>query len=463
MGFGPLPKVAFCVVFVIAASCVITVTLTQLLLFTGHTHYNALVIDLGTVPRGDLPAGFTGDSPKRFGKTFLDAGIRNFSAGIFGIRSPSSARELAELRRQFSTQIRIGLFTDHFFQQDDPYDRRIFTEGIQPGCRLPLDLSASGDADASPIPVRCSIEADARESIAKKKDVLSNFEMQLHSIDKVWRIDLFQYARLQTLGARGFPGQLIVGFTVEPERRRGYLQDPDSQKYFDLVMTTRLDSGIPILYPPIDFTSDGGSLASTDPLPAFEEKENGVLFMASNCHADSFRDRLVKQLMDAGVPVHSFGACLRNRQAFDTPRDASPSVRSAGKVKLMRRYKVCLAFENTNEIDYVTEKFWESLAAGCVPVVLGSPSVPRMYAPDVDSIIMANDQSFDALKAEIIQALFNKTRYLERVRWRTQMLHELAPGFQSIVRYGSGTSPHCLLCILARLNRIKQEQSSEME
>lgn len=34
------------------------------------------------------------------------------------------------------------------------------------------------------------------------------------------------------------------------------------------------------------------------------------------------------------------------------------------KVEALKRYKFSLAFENTNEEDYVTEKFFQSLVAG---------------------------------------------------------------------------------------------------
>lgn len=34
------------------------------------------------------------------------------------------------------------------------------------------------------------------------------------------------------------------------------------------------------------------------------------------------------------------------------------------KVKTLKRYKFSLAFENSNEEDYVTEKFFQSLVAG---------------------------------------------------------------------------------------------------
>lgn len=43
--------------------------------------------------------------------------------------------------------------------------------------------------------------------------------------------------------------------------------------------------------------------------------------------------------------------------------------------------------ENSVRQDYVTEKIWDGLLAGCIPVYLGSSSVRDML-PDPNSFIM---------------------------------------------------------------------------
>lgn len=56
-------------------------------------------------------------------------------------------------------------------------------------------------------------------------------------------------------------------------------------------------------------------------------------------------------------------------------------------VTLCCRYKFCIAMENSVRQDYVTEKIWDGLLAGCIPVYLGSSSVRDML-PDPNSFIM---------------------------------------------------------------------------
>lgn len=52
-----------------------------------------------------------------------------------------------------------------------------------------------------------------------------------------------------------------------------------------------------------------------------------------------------------------------------------------------RRYKFCVTMENSLRQDYVTEKLYDGLVAGCVPVYLGSSSA-RDMVPDPHSFIM---------------------------------------------------------------------------
>lgn len=51
------------------------------------------------------------------------------------------------------------------------------------------------------------------------------------------------------------------------------------------------------------------------------------------------------------------------------------------------RYKFCVAMENSIRQDYMTEKMWDALAAGCVPIYLGSSNAPQII-PDSSGVIM---------------------------------------------------------------------------
>lgn len=90
------------------------------------------------------------------------------------------------------------------------------------------------------------------------------------------------------------------------------------------------------------------------------------------------------------------------------------------KVEALKHYKFSLAFENTNEEDYVTEKFFQSLVAGMY-------TSPSLYA-DLSTLVEENYMSrrplvSSALGLEIICIWFGfKTK-----KHKNLQNHELNP------------------------------------
>lgn len=84
--------------------------------------------------------------------------------------------------------------------------------------------------------------------------------------------------------------------------------------------------------------------------------------------------------------------------------------------------------ENSIVHDYVTEKIWDGLAAGCVPIYLGSNSIGS-YVPDPKGIIVYDPKGKgNASTPEELDALLhsigsNKTRYEEMVAWKSKKVH----------------------------------------
>eukprot|EP00397_Hematodinium_sp_SG-2012_P067118 GEMP01102910.1.p1 GENE.GEMP01102910.1~~GEMP01102910.1.p1 ORF type:complete len:133 (+),score=13.78 GEMP01102910.1:273-671(+) len=78
----------------------------------------------------------------------------------------------------------------------------------------------------------------------------------------------------------------------------------------------------------------------------------------------------------------------------------------------MTRYLFYGAFENQNAAGYVTEKFWDALSVGTVPVVYGVPNhrdiIPHSWA------IWANDfASPQALAVYVRRVAHNKSLYMQ--------------------------------------------------
>ncbi|PSS02710.1 Fucosyltransferase-like protein [Actinidia chinensis var. chinensis] len=114
---------------------------------------------------------------------------------------------------------------------------------------------------------------------------------------------------------------------------------------YSIVMTTSLSSDVPVGY---------FSWAEYDIMAPPKPKTEKALAAAfiSNCGARNFRLQALEALEKSDMKIDSYGSCHRNRDG------------NVDKVETLKRYKFSLAFENSNEEDYVTEKFFQSLVAG---------------------------------------------------------------------------------------------------
>jgi hypothetical protein len=136
------------------------------------------------------------------------------------------------------------------------------------------------------------------------------------------------------------------------------------------------------------------------------------------------------------VKVDSYGAVLRNRElpGPDRGRDT--------KLATLARYKFTLAFENSIASDYVTERLFEALIAGSVPVYLGAPNVDEL-APGDRCFIDASDFSGpESLAAYLNRLDRDHAAYAEYVAWRGRGLR---PSFRALLD-SLRESAFCRLC-----------------
>ena len=131
-----------------------------------------------------------------------------------------------------------------------------------------------------------------------------------------------------------------------------------------------------------------------------------VVWIASNCRAQNLRRELVAALRKH-IAVDSIGDCDRTapwpRHVCNAELQSKGAMGSGcadSKGEALRRYRYYLAFENTNEEGYVTEKVYDALDAAIVPIYFGAPDL-RLYVPS-GSTLDAHEvapASYDALIA----------------------------------------------------------------
>jgi hypothetical protein len=165
------------------------------------------------------------------------------------------------------------------------------------------------------------------------------------------------------------------------------------------------------------------------PVP-FEEKLDAVAYVNSNCETLSPRAEIMRGLMrlvsnSTRVKVLSYGKCDNN-----TPMPGP-------KQELIARHKFCVAMENSITKDYVTEKLWDALIAGCVPIYLGPPNA-RDFLPDPDAAIVygagSNITTPEALMAELERLAGDRSAYERMMAWKKKTrVEEFAPAFQNLI------------------------------
>jgi hypothetical protein len=158
-------------------------------------------------------------------------------------------------------------------------------------------------------------------------------------------------------------------------------------------------------------------------------RKASVLFASSNCNSLSGREAWVAEFM-RHVPVDSVGRCLNNRDGdAGGPAGVPPHMLMredsanfndalAAKHALAAAYKFVLAVENTVAPDYVTEKFYDPLEAGAVPIYLGAPNIDD-FAPGAGAFIDARGRTPADVAAEVAAADADDALYARYHAWRS--------------------------------------------
>jgi alpha-1,3-fucosyltransferase 10 len=139
------------------------------------------------------------------------------------------------------------------------------------------------------------------------------------------------------------------------------LADPEAMRPFDLTMTYRRTSDVWTPYVSRRLVEElrAAPLPKTARLP--------VARVQSNAYDRSGRNSYAAEL-SRYVKVGSYGRFATTvAETIARGRDA--------KLSAIATHKFTLAFENSVALDYVTEKFFDPLVAGSVPVYLGAPNV----------------------------------------------------------------------------------------
>ena len=175
---------------------------------------------------------------------------------------------------------------------------------------------------------------------------------------------------------------------------------------------------------------------------------DAVVYVQSNCNAGSGRDDILREMSAQNVTLAARGACLNNAPVLpqgESKRDA------------IRQYKFCATMENSLTYDYVSEKMWDGLAAGCLPIYYGAPNVQEhLPAPNAVIDYRALGGTPAALAAELKRLMHNRSAYEERMAWRSMPVSSLGQGYQRLVAMTQMEHSQCRVCKIIATMRAER-------
>ena len=140
-----------------------------------------------------------------------------------------------------------------------------------------------------------------------------------------------------------------------------------------------------------------------------KNKTKLVSWLVGHCGTSSMRENYVRELMQH-IPVDVYGDCGNNTIC---PRASTCKVGD-----FLQKYKFYLAFENTLNGEYITEKLWRTLSIGLVPIVYGALETYRTILPNGSYIDVEDFSSPQELAKYIFKVNSNDTLYRSFFSWK---------------------------------------------
>lgn len=217
------------------------------------------------------------------------------------------------------------------------------------------------------------------------------------------------------------PDQVWVLFNDEPVSK--FYEHFDAlQDVFNWTVSYRRNADVTVPYGSMTKLSadDQARAALARDVDYFDRNNmSGATAMITNCNDDARRYQIINSLKSY-IGVKIVGKC-----GEPCPKGYHSCV------DVIKHYKFYLAFENSDCIDYVTEKYWRALGMGQVPVVAWKQNMTSLVIPG--SYINVYDfPSLDAACKYIQSVNNNRTLYNKYFLWKNLYKLDQINGFCNI-------------------------------
>lgn len=200
--------------------------------------------------------------------------------------------------------------------------------------------------------------------------------------------------------------QIWVGWSYESEANYPWMFSDDLKDLFDLWMTYHLDSDVVLPYYDYSFIEKLYTHVC--------EKTKDICMFISSPVNKSKRLEYLSELMEY-IQIDSYGAWKRNCRVNE-------DIGYKTKLDIIKQYKFTIAFENAISRDYVTEKFFDPLILGSVPVYFGAPNIEDFSPGENSYIDVRNYHSIKNLAKDIKRYCNDKSLYSSLLDWKNHPL-----------------------------------------
>jgi len=237
-------------------------------------------------------------------------------------------------------------------------------------------------------------------------------ENNIHEVDAVvFHIPTLELVPEELKTLKRNKNQLWVYLCMECEAHYPEFQTHEIMSLFDLTVTYRTDADVPVPY-----ICSFRNVNWRHP-PA--QKTAFINAFFSSRWDKSGRYHFLSEMISL-LGIDSFGKIFNN-----IPREKDPYFKSGFNAEsfnfkndVIPKYKFTLAFENARAKDYVTEKFFQPLLLGSVPVYLGAPNVDD-FTPGDHCYINVDSFSSVSELANCLTTLNNDDElYNEYFNWK---------------------------------------------
>eukprot|EP00759_Apiculatamorpha_spiralis_P043858 PhF_6_TR41028/c0_g1_i1/m.62141 len=129
------------------------------------------------------------------------------------------------------------------------------------------------------------------------------------------------------------------------------------------------------------------------------------------------RDEIVAAIRKH-VKVFSFGKCNPTANIETEHPECARKPRYAQKMCVFQKYRVVLTLDNSENLDYVTEKVYHGLLSGAVPICFGAPNIDNFLPMHSSAIHVRDFSTLDDLGKHLSSVVAAEELPREHGEWR---------------------------------------------